>query len=308
MCIVAIKPAGVQKPTQEQFDAMCTANSSGFGFMTWSKEKGLQVRKTMNKEQYIRWVNKIPDEQPVVYHMRIPTHGSVQAKNCHPFMDATKHWAFAHNGVLSISNEGDMTDSETFFKRVAMPFIYAGMLPNSKPFDKMINAIIGSSKFAFMNDKGEIFKYGNFIKEGDLFFSNDSYKPRQQVAWGCGSLSPGKYGGHYWGYYGGCDYDDYRLPISSETLGHTTQTVGEVITSLTDKDKEYEPTDSEMEELMDFLIDQDNNDFFFRSRSIEGITELSKAAFPWVTKSHVKEVLHDWLGIDVKSQTALVEC
>ncbi len=158
MCIIAIKPVGVKRPTKDQLEAMCTANPDGFGYMTWSKKKGLQVRKTMNEEQFLKWVQKIPDTQPVVYHARIATHGSVNVRNCHPFLSDDKQWAFAHNGILRIQNERDMTDSETFFRRIAMPMLRAGYHPNDKgDFDAMVNTIIDGSKFAFMDGNGNIY-------------------------------------------------------------------------------------------------------------------------------------------------------
>lgn len=184
MCIIAIKPAGVKRPTKDQLEAMCTANPDGFGYMTWSKKKGLQVRKTMNEEQFLKWVQKIPDTQPVVYHARIATHGSVNVRNCHPFLSDDKQWAFAHNGILRIQNERDMTDSETFFRRIAMPMLRAGYHPNDKgDFDAMVNTIIDGSKFAFMDGNGNIYTYGNYIKDNGLLFSNGSYQPFKQ-RWG----------------------------------------------------------------------------------------------------------------------------
>ncbi len=178
MCIIAIKPAGVKRPTKDQLEAMCTANPDGFGYMTWSKKKGLQVRKTMDAEQFLKWVQKIPDTQPVVYHARIATHGSVNVRNCHPFLSDDKQWAFAHNGILHIQNEQDKTDSETFFRRIAMPMLRAGYKPNDKgDFDAMVETIIGGSKFTFMDSHGNIYHYGEYINDEGLLFSNSSYLP-----------------------------------------------------------------------------------------------------------------------------------
>lgn len=178
MCIIAIKPARVKRPTDKQFVAMCKANPNGFGFVTWTKESGLIVKKTMDEKTYLKWVKDIPDEQPVIYHMRIATHGSINEKNCHPFLSDDKNWAFAHNGILSIQNEGDMTDSETFFRRLAVPMLKAGFKPNDKgDFDAMVDTIIGASKFVFMDNNGSIYSYGNFIHDGELYFSNPSYIP-----------------------------------------------------------------------------------------------------------------------------------
>jgi len=186
MCIICIKPAGVQRPTKEQLNAMLTTNPDGFGYMTWSPDKGLQVRKTMDAKKFIQWVENIPDEQPVVYHARIATHGSIQECNCHPFLSADQQWGFAHNGILTIQNEGDMTDSETFFRRIAEPLLAAGYTPTVEgygAFDAMVASIIGSSKFVFMNNEGSVFHYGNFIEDGGLLFSNSSYKPYDYGLW-----------------------------------------------------------------------------------------------------------------------------
>jgi len=296
MCIIAIKPAKAAKPTREMFDAMIKGNPDGFGYMTWSAEKGLQVRKTMDSKLYLKWVNKIPDEQPVVYHMRIATHGSVQVKNCHPFQDATKTWGFAHNGVLSIHNEGDMTDSETFFKRIAMPFIYAGMLPESKPFDKMVEAIIGYSKFVFLH-RGEIFKYGNFIKEGDLYFSNTSYKPYPKVTYVrpvCSGYGYTNCYGHYYGH--GSLFDDFEddfisKPASTQPAKTEPQLIGNVIEQAVSTDVDVIPvadqhtyglkmSDKDFDKMCEFLEDTSGNDFCFQFRSLENIMTLCEEKYP----------------------------
>lgn len=184
MCIVAIKLGGVQRPTDTQLQEMCLRNHDGFGYVTYNGKK-LQVYKTMDSQDYIERVKQIPDSQPVIYHCRIATHGSVQQKNCHPFLSKDKKWAFAHNGVLTIQNEGDMTDSETFFKRLALPLIKAGHKPNDGGvFDRMVACVIGSSKFAFMDNKGNIYHYGNYIEDGGVLYSNSSYKPMAWNTWG----------------------------------------------------------------------------------------------------------------------------
>lgn len=176
MCIIAIKPAGTPRPNNEMFKNMCRRNPDGFGMVTWDPKKGLEVKKTMSEEEYMKWVSEVSEETPAIFHMRIATHGSVKKKNCHPFIADDRSWAFAHNGILSIQNEKDMTDSETFFRRIAMPMIKAGHTPGNMTFDAMVATIIGSSKFAFINDKGKLFSYGNYIEKDGLLFSNSSYE------------------------------------------------------------------------------------------------------------------------------------
>lgn len=177
MCLVIIKPAGVQRPTDTDLKTMCEHNHDGFGLAIWSKKSGLEVKKTMNMKEFMKWCKKVTDDQVVIFHARIATHGSIGKKNCHPFLSDDAEWAFAHNGVLGIANEKDMTDSETFFRRIAIPLIKAGSTPGTKNFDLAVDCIIGNSKFAFLSKDGELHYYGNYIHDRGLLFSNSSYVP-----------------------------------------------------------------------------------------------------------------------------------
>lgn len=175
MCIICAKAKGVKRPTDKQIDNMMAANPHGFGLATFENGQ-IVVRKTMDAKQYKEWATAVPKDVPAIYHMRIATHGSISEKNCHPFLSDNGQWAFAHNGILSIKNEGDMTDSETFFRRLAMPLLDAGYLPGSDEFDKMVECVIETSKFAFMDNFGRITLYGKWLKSGKLYFSNSTYE------------------------------------------------------------------------------------------------------------------------------------
>ena len=103
-------------------------------------------------------------------HARIKTHGSERLENCHGWRE--NGLIFAHNGILDIANRDDLTDSETFFRDIFSPAYKVG---GWKLGEKTINAIIGTSKFVFMDDKGNIHAYGNYIVDDGLMFSNSSY-------------------------------------------------------------------------------------------------------------------------------------
>ena len=272
MCIIAIKPAGAKRPTNEQFKTMCHANPNGFGYMTWTKEDGLIVKKTMKEKAFLKWVKNIPDEQPVVYHMRIATHGSVQESNCHPFISDDKHWAFAHNGVLSIQNEGDMTDSETFFRRLAIPLLKLGFKPNDNgDFDAMVNTIIGSSKFVFMDARGKIYSYGQFIHDGELYFSNSSYQP--------------------------FDYRAY-LPIGWDCCSSKSKKKGKALTQQEQDDEDLESMDALASELYEQMM----YDTYFFDRSQHTIWEEDYKDF--ISEEYFKlayEQAESWLYEDMNS-------
>lgn len=171
MCILVVKNSGVRKMTDKEIRTCGRTNPDGFGISYF--DRVIHTYHSMDIEDVIEWNKHITTDMPVIYHFRIATHGSVKLSNCHPFTDRQKTWTFAHNGILSIQNLPDKTDSETFFLSV-LPLLNVGIEPGSHKFDRVVNEVLGCSKFAFMNNKGEIFTYGQFIKD-DLLFSNTSY-------------------------------------------------------------------------------------------------------------------------------------
>lgn len=172
MCIICIKKQGVKKPTDEQINNMADNNPDGFGMM-WSDGKKLHWLKTMDVKDILKQNKKITDDMPAVYHFRIATHGSVQKNNCHPFIDKEMGLGFAHNGVLSIKNEGDWTDSETAFRRIIIPNIKSYGIGNE--LDKAVDSIIGSSKFVLLNADKTLVHWGVYKEFNGLLFSNETY-------------------------------------------------------------------------------------------------------------------------------------
>ena len=142
MCVIIVKPAGVKMPTSDIINAAFHANPHGCGFISPSTfYKGMSI-KSLKKN-----LKQVSDDEPCIIHFRLATHGSIKRANCHPF-NRGNVW-FAHNGILDIRPERDMTDSETAFQNV-----------------------IGFSKFAFL--QGDRLKmYGDFIKQDDgCYYSN----------------------------------------------------------------------------------------------------------------------------------------
>jgi hypothetical protein len=89
--------------------------------------------------------------------------------------------AFAHNGILQIQARADLTDSETFFRDIFTPAYKSG---GWNAAERAISAIIGSSKFAFLEPGAQVRHFGAFITDsadGNLY-SNTSYRePRAYV-------------------------------------------------------------------------------------------------------------------------------
>jgi predicted glutamine amidotransferase len=173
MCILIAKNKNVRKMTTDEIKNSSENNPDGFG-MAWVERGKIKSLHTFDVKDIIKKNNELPDNAPIIYHFRIATHGSVKLNNCHPFISHNKDVAFGHNGILSIENEADMTDSETAFIRLFYPVIKCYGIKN-KALDYAVNTIIGTSKFAFLFQDGSIKTYGNFINEDGLLFSNSSY-------------------------------------------------------------------------------------------------------------------------------------
>lgn len=168
MCVLVVKPANVSMPSYEDLKAMYNRNPHGCGFATPSR-----IYKTMSFAKFVHELDKVEDSEPCIIHLRLATHGSIGTKNCHPFKGRLADGSdiyFAHNGILDINAVGDMTDSETAFKYRFIPVANnCGLY--SRSFDRVVNDIIGYSKFAFLHD-GEVRTYGHFTEYKGLLCSN----------------------------------------------------------------------------------------------------------------------------------------
>lgn len=181
MCIIAIKKLGVNYPSQETMDEMCRRNPDGFalGWHIKGQKKShiirtLDVKKIMKKyQQLVKQYDK--DDCTMFLHARIKTHGTIKVENCHGWYSHIAKTLFAHNGILSIENRNDLTDSETFYRDIFEPIF---SVYGWRGAEKAINAIIGTSKFCFLDQDGNLRHYGNYIEESDgMLYSNTSYKP-----------------------------------------------------------------------------------------------------------------------------------
>lgn len=215
MCIICIKKAGVLFPTVETVKTMCENNSHGFSLVISGKKGAPQVYKSLNMGKFIKLYQKLSAAydyrtSTMYIHARIKTHGTQRIENCHGWK--AEGLVFAHNGILSISNRDDLTDSETYFRDI---FIPAYKMGGWKAGERTIDAIIGTSKFVFMDKKGEIHHYGQYIEEDGLLFSNDSYIPWRQ-RYVQKPATSNKWSGYYNGGYHDYYDDDFYAWLDSK--------------------------------------------------------------------------------------------
>ena len=165
MCVLCIIPAGHNLPSKEDLKAMHRANPHGMGFVSKSLHyKGMNFDKFYNRLQFV------PKNESIIIHFRFATHGSICAKNCHPFNKGSI-W-FAHNGILDIAPREDMTDSETAFRDILYPIAREYGL-DSKELHATVDEVIGYSKFAFLDEEtGNVYTFGNFQDYKGMLCSN----------------------------------------------------------------------------------------------------------------------------------------
>lgn len=171
MCVIIAKPSKAQIPDIATIKAAIATNPHGSAIV-WVKNGKLETFKSLNADEMVNYYKLHFDELknvPFVFHARIATNGSKKIENCHGWKTLNGHAAFFHNGILNIESRGDLTDSETFLRDIYEPIALHG---GHKKAVRAINAIIGSSKFAFIGDTGEIKLYGHYFNINGVMYSN----------------------------------------------------------------------------------------------------------------------------------------
>lgn len=175
MCILITKEKGICFPPLKSIVNSVDSNPDGFA-MAYNEDGRIVTFKTLDPDEFIdeyKRVVKTHDHRDtaMIIHARIATHGTVREENCHCWTGKVlgSKMAFAHNGILPIKPYGDMTDSETFLRKFIQP------CKTLSQFLGVVNEFIGSSKLAFMDADGNILRFGPFIEERGVQYSNHSY-------------------------------------------------------------------------------------------------------------------------------------
>lgn len=189
MCVIAVKPKGVDMIDRDTMKDMWDYNSDGAGFMYLDNEGYVRIDKGYMKfEDFMKAVNATTEQlnakdTPMIFHFRITTHGGTSPENTHPFPISTKeahlkaldvkaHLAMVHNGVISsVDDEKTLSDTQVFIRDIVAPLSRFG--DNFlKDYEKLINYGIGSSKLAFLDSEGNITKFGKWQERDGVYYSN----------------------------------------------------------------------------------------------------------------------------------------
>lgn len=186
MCIILVKPRGVELPSEEYLQNMWVNNPDGAGFMYCENGQVVIRKGFMNYRDFISALYKYVDiDTPVVVHYRWATHGLVDGLRCHPFAVHGKNKTYmvtdlgmAHNGVLHefADFKSQKSDTQLFVEQYVSKLSPEALRePDVKC--KMYSIIGSTSKLAFLDKNGNLTLYGHFIHDSNgCVFSNASYR------------------------------------------------------------------------------------------------------------------------------------
>ena len=190
MCIIAIKRRGVAMFSDETIQTMFENNQHGAGLMYLKQDGKVHIEKGfMDVDKLLKYVHRkkaILDSTDVVMHFRIATSGKRDELGCHPYsvwgrntsISTDVEMGMVHNGTLDgYGWEGnkEVNDTQIFIKNCLKKLPH-NFLANKGITDLISNAI-GTNRLAFLSKDG-IRTFGSFIKDGEYYYSNGSYKPR----------------------------------------------------------------------------------------------------------------------------------
>lgn len=192
MCIIAIKPKNVKMFDDLTIETMFENNPDGAGYMYYdSKIKKVVISKGfMTLKELLKDLRKKDfTKTNLVLHFRIGTSGFNNKMNCHPYpiyeknkLECKTDIAMAHNGILHgyiPPKTSDINDTQLFIKNVLSGLKKGFQYDTDKLM--LIQELIGTNKFAFLDSRNNITLIGNFIKDGDYIYSNNTYKPQKIV-------------------------------------------------------------------------------------------------------------------------------
>lgn len=193
MCIIIVKPAGVNLPTKKIIKSCFRSNPDGAGIM-FSYDGEVRIEKGfMGFKSFWKYHQRMEFDKsvPIVYHFRIATAGGTSPGNCHPFPisdseDLLKSpsvrgekIAIVHNGILPIKTPLFLSDTQIFI-RDTLSGVRNELIAKNPAVLTLLEMSTKGSRLALLYSDGSIIMQGSgWVPDGSgLVFSNDSYLPR----------------------------------------------------------------------------------------------------------------------------------
>ena len=199
MCIIVAKNKGVALPTKKTLEQCFERNKDGAGIMYVKNNKVIIEKGLMTFQDFYKKLKSIKKEfggdltnKAIVMHFRIGTHGENDKATTHPFpisnnfndLRATyfeTDLGMAHNGIMSAYNyDRTLSDTQSFIKDYVSVFkeLNKKFYLNNKVMEIISNeANISSNKLCFLDNKENIYWYGDKVIDNGVIYSNTTYKP-----------------------------------------------------------------------------------------------------------------------------------
>lgn len=195
MCIIAYKPIKEKIPTRDRLKTCFNNNDDGAGYM-FAFNNCVMIRKGF--KTFDDFYKQLKDDakrydlknKALVLHFRIATSGGLDANKTHPFVLTNKSKLInkyngdvikcaagvVHNGVLNNYVYGGHSDTQNFIKDFLYDVYYSNLKDNIK--NKIIKSELNANKLIILDASGNVKKYGDFIYDDGVYYSNSSYKER----------------------------------------------------------------------------------------------------------------------------------
>ena len=235
-CIIVIKVKGVELPKEEHLRNCALRNKDGTGVAFIKEgETEIRIKKDFeNLDKFIKWFyDNIKKEDVCIIHFRFATHGLVDIGNRHPF-PITKNkemlrkselicqMAVAHNGVISsYGHHEKFSDTQKFILDILSDDVVKNNISNPA-VQKLISNFLSGDRLAILLTTGAVYTWGNWEKEGELFYSNDGYKERNYIVnhWFTNHISNSNKTG-YNEICDGCGKQKYVQIVDEDEYGYT---------------------------------------------------------------------------------------
>lgn len=196
MCMIIVKPVGVELPTEGVLDRCALINRDGIG-VAWTHDSMVKIKKDFNDVDAFKsfMAKTLTKQHAALIHFRIATAGKVDEGNRHPFpltrrnkrlraLESVTDIAVAHNGTFTdLKGHKKYSDTMLFIKNVLSDPIVRNNL-YSDAIHELISGYLDTSKLAVLDRMGKITKFGYFYEENGLWYSNGGYKKSETVYYG----------------------------------------------------------------------------------------------------------------------------
>lgn len=193
MCIIVAKEKGKKLPSKRILMNCFDYNSDGAGFMYVDNGKVVIDKGYMSFNSFYKRLKELKkkyniENKALVMHFRIGTSGKGKENLTHPFPlsniknELNKQYTqsdlgIAHNGIIKrYEYHKKLSDTQAFIKDFVYPISKLSQdFYKRKDILKILEKEC-ESKLCILDPNEKIYYIGDFIKDNDIMYSNNTYK------------------------------------------------------------------------------------------------------------------------------------